>query len=175
MGKEVIMESLKQSGKPINILLAEDNEDDIEITTMAFQEARIKNNLYIVKNGEQAWDYLTRGEGYEDEEKYPAPQLLLLDINMPRMGGLELLEKVKADDRFKTIPVVMLTSSKNDEDVVKIIRKSYSKKYAAFLLRFRQKNDKQKYKEFAKNIRNDILDLKLFTKLHLALVIKLWK
>jgi|TARA_B100000315_G_scaffold215464_1_gene214774 two-component system response regulator len=110
---------ITKNGDPINILLVEDNEDDIEITTMAFEEARIHNNLYVVRNGQDGWEYINRQGKYADEEKYPAPDLILLDINMPKMGGFELLEKLKADEKLKLIPAVMLTSSKNEEDVVK--------------------------------------------------------
>lgn len=119
----------KRKGEPINILLAEDNEDDIEITTIVFEQARIHNNLSIVKNGQEAWDYLNRQGDYQEEEKYPMPQLMLLDINMPKMGGFELLEKIKSHDRFKVVPVVMLTSSKNEEDIVR----SYGKGVAAYI------------------------------------------
>jgi len=119
----------KENGDPINILLAEDNEDDIEITTITFEQARIQNNLFVVKNGQEAWDYLNRQGEYDDERKYPMPDLMLLDINMPKMGGFELLDKVKADEKFKLIPAVMLTSSKNEEDVAK----SYSNGAAAYI------------------------------------------
>ncbi len=121
--------AMNGKGTPINILLAEDNEDDIEITAMAFEQARIQNNLFIVKNGKEAWDYLNRHGEYADEEKYSAPDLVLLDINMPKMGGFELLTKMKADEKFKLIPTVMLTSSKNEEDVAK----SYSNGAAAYI------------------------------------------
>ena len=119
----------KENGDPISILLVEDNEDDIEITTIAFEEARIHNNLYVVKNGQDAWDYLNSQGEYADKEKYPMPDLMLIDINMPKMGGFELLEKMKADEKLKLIPAVMLTSSKNEEDVAR----SYSNGAAAYI------------------------------------------
>lgn len=119
----------KEEGEPINILLAEDNEDDIEITTIAFEEARIHNNLFVVRNGQEAMDYLNCQGEYADREKYPIPDLILLDINMPKIGGFELLERLKKDEKFKLIPTVMLTSSKSEEDIVK----SYSSGAAAYI------------------------------------------
>ncbi len=115
--------------KSINILLVEDNEDDIELTTIAFKEAKISNRLSVVKNGQDALDYLQRKDPYKDKEKFPTPKLLLVDINMPKMGGFALLEALKADAKLKLIPVVMLTSSKSEEDIVK----SYGSGAAAYL------------------------------------------
>ncbi len=128
MGTKILNGDAHQA-KPIDVLLVEDNEDDIELTTIAFNEAKIKNRLFVVKNGQEALDYLQRKDPYRDKEKFPTPKLLLVDINMPKMGGFELLEHMKKDDKLKILPVVMLTSSKNEEDIVK----SYKGGAAAYL------------------------------------------
>ena len=95
---------------PIDILLVEDNEADVKITLRAFQKARIKNNVQVVNDGQAALDFM---------KKFPRPDLILLDINMPKLSGFEVLKKLKADPKVSFIPVVMLTSSKSEEDVLK--------------------------------------------------------
>lgn len=107
------------AGTFINILLAEDNPDDIEITKRAFKEAKLLNKLYIVRDGQEAIDFLFHQGVYNDHLKVPKPGLVLLDINMPKMNGVEVLKKVKEDKVLKTIPVVMLTVSKRDEDIIR--------------------------------------------------------
>lgn len=107
------------AGTFINILLAEDNPDDIEITKRAFKEAKLLNKLYVVRDGQEAVDFLFHQGAYNDPVKAPKPGLVLLDINMPKMDGIEVLKKIKEDKILKTIPVVMLTVSKRDEDIVR--------------------------------------------------------
>jgi len=104
---------------PIDILLVDDNEDDIEITVKAFKKAKIKNNVFETHDGQEALDFIYHQGEFQDEAKYPRPDLILLDINMPKLNGYQVLEKLKADEKFNFIPVVILTSSKADEDVVK--------------------------------------------------------
>ena len=101
------------------ILLVEDNPDDIMITKKAFKEAKILNQVQVVRDGEEAVDYLFHRGQYQDPKSSPTPGLILLDINMPKMNGLEVLAKIKQDAGLKRIPVVMLTSSKREEDVLK--------------------------------------------------------
>jgi len=103
----------------IKILLAEDDEDDIAIALRAFKKSRLANEIQVVRNGEETLDYLFRRAPYENVEQYPSPHLLLLDINMPKLNGLEVLEQLEQHSRLKRLRVVMLTSSKNEEDVVK--------------------------------------------------------
>lgn len=105
--------------KPIDILLVEDDEMDTQTTLRAFEKGKLKNNIFTVRDGQEALDYIHRQGAYQDEGKYPRPDLILLDIRMPKMDGFEVLKKLKADPRTNFIPVVMLTSSKNEEDVVK--------------------------------------------------------
>lgn len=100
----------------IQILLVEDNEGDIMLIEEALQEGKIVNNLSVVKDGEKAIRFLEKEGGYKEEE---APDLIILDINLPRKNGHEVLEYVKKSDSFKHIPVIMLTTSSSENDVVK--------------------------------------------------------
>lgn len=102
--------------KLIKILLAEDNEDDIIMIKDAFARSKIINSFDVVKNGEEALAYLNKEGQYADKER---PGLILLDINMPKKNGFEVLEALKKDPRFDYIPIVMLTTSEREEDIVK--------------------------------------------------------
>ncbi len=137
------MTETMSGGDPINILLAEDDEDDTEIILLAFQEAGVKNNLYIVRNGQEVLDYLDRKDPYQDTKKYPLPQLIFLDINMPRVSGIDALKKLKGDPRHKAIPVIMLTSSKHEADIAE----SYNYGAAAYIVK------SINHKEFIETIR----------------------
>ncbi|MDP3016400.1 MAG: response regulator [Deltaproteobacteria bacterium] len=105
--------------KEIEILLVEDNPVDIEITKRAFEKGKLKNNLHVVRDGEEALDFLYRKGQYADESKAPRPDLILLDINLPRIGGIDVLKTLKADPNLKRIPVTMLTVSDKDEDILR--------------------------------------------------------
>lgn len=102
--------------KPIEILLVEDNPGDVRLTQEALKESKVSNKLMIAHDGLEAWEMLS-GEG--SQETIPIPDLIFLDLNMPRMDGRELLERLKGDDRFKKIPVVVLTTSQSEEDVLR--------------------------------------------------------
>ena len=110
------MNSLRQ---PITILMADDDPDDRLMTQEAFAECRLRNPLKFVTDGEELLDYLHRRGPYDDEQAYPMPGLVLLDLNMPRKDGREVLREIKADPRLQSIPVVILTTSKAEEDVVR--------------------------------------------------------
>lgn len=101
---------------PIEILLVEDNPGDIRLTQEALKEGRIHNNLNVVRDGISALDYLQQKGAYA---KATRPDLILLDLNLPKMDGREVLAKIKSDPRLKRIPVVILTTSKNEEDILK--------------------------------------------------------
>lgn len=103
----------------IKILLVEDNPDDVKITQRAFKKNRLTNGLWVVRDGQEALDFLYHRGEYTDESKAPRPGLILLDINMPRMDGIEVLKRLKGDPKFKRIPVVMLTVSERDEDIIR--------------------------------------------------------
>ncbi len=106
----------KNAGMAIDILLVEDNEGDARLAKEALKESKVKNNLFHVLDGLEAMDFLNRRPPFED---VPHPDLILLDLNMPRMDGREVLEKIKGDERFRRIPVVILTTSKAEEDIIK--------------------------------------------------------
>jgi CheY-like chemotaxis protein len=102
--------------KPAHILLVEDNRMDIELTLDAFKEARIANTIHVAQNGQEGLDYLFGNGKYADRQQYPLPHLILLDLKMPRVDGFEVLRQVKAAPLIKRIPVVILTSSKEEGD-----------------------------------------------------------
>ncbi|MDY6964707.1 MAG: response regulator [Halobacteriota archaeon] len=102
--------------RPINILLAEDNPGDVRLTQEAFKEGKIRNELYVAGDGVEAMAFLRREGEYTD---VPRPDLILLDLNMPRKNGREVLEEIKTDDNLKRIPVVILTTSKAEEDILR--------------------------------------------------------
>jgi two-component system response regulator len=105
--------------KPITILMADDDEDDRLLTREALEESKVLNDLRCVEDGVELINYLRRQGKYADVDAYPWPGLILLDLNMPRKDGRETLKELKADPELKAIPVVILTTSKQEEDMVK--------------------------------------------------------
>ncbi|MBL0689621.1 MAG: response regulator [Pseudoalteromonas sp.] len=105
--------------KPITILMADDDEDDRLLTQDALAESRVLNELHFVEDGVELLEYLERKGKFVDKSISPRPGLILLDLNMPRMDGREALEAIKANPNLKGIPVVILTTSKQEEDMVK--------------------------------------------------------
>jgi len=108
--------SQEKVGKPIEILLVEDNAADVRLTREAFDDAKVLNNLNVVGDGVEAMAYMRREGKYGNATR---PDLVLLDLNMPRKDGREVLAEVKADPDLMRIPVVILTVSKAEEDVLK--------------------------------------------------------
>ncbi|MCF2910513.1 response regulator [Pseudoalteromonas sp. DL2-H2.2] len=100
----------------INILMADDDEDDRLLTQDALQESRVLNNLNFVQDGVELLAYLNNEPPFEDKTKHPRPSIILLDLNMPRMDGREALQKIKSNPTLRSIPVVILTTSKEEED-----------------------------------------------------------
>lgn len=103
---------------PITILLADDDEEDRVMTEEALKESRLANNLRFVTDGEELTDYLFRRGTYADENA-PTPGLILLDLNMPKKDGREALAEIKSDPQLRQIPVVVLTTSKAEEDILR--------------------------------------------------------
>jgi CheY-like chemotaxis protein len=104
-------------GSPITILMADDDVDDRMLTREALEESRVRNNLYFVEDGEELLDYLNRRGKFADAEQAPRPGLILLDLNMPKKDGREALREIKADPDLRRIPVVIMTTSKAEEDI----------------------------------------------------------
>lgn len=104
---------------PITILMADDDEDDRMLTREAMEESRVLNRLYFVEDGVQLIAYLNGSDKYADREQYPMPGLILLDLNMPRKDGREALKEIKSDPNLRRIPVVILTTSKAEEDMLR--------------------------------------------------------
>ena len=106
-----------EAGKPITILLADDDEEDRMLTSEALAESRVSNDLRFVGDGEELLDYLYNRGQYAERDSAPAPGLILLDLNMPRKDGREALREIKADPDLRRIPVIVLTTSKAEEDI----------------------------------------------------------
>lgn len=98
----------------IHILLVEDNEGDIVLITEAFEDIKLKNEISIVRNGEEAISFLEKKNGFENVK---IPDLIILDINLPKINGHEVLQFIKTNDNYKTIPVIMLTTSSSESDI----------------------------------------------------------
>jgi len=110
---------MNTESKPIIILMAEDDPDDRYLTSEALMESRIANELYFVEDGIELLDYLHRRGKYSDPKNSPRPGIILLDLNMPRKDGREALKEIKSDPFLKNIPVVILTTSQAEEDILK--------------------------------------------------------
>ena len=104
-------------GGPIVILLVDDDEEDLQMTVEALRESRLGNDLRMTHDGEELMDYLLRRGQYADPVDSPAPGLILLDLNMPKKDGREALAEIKSDPGLRQIPVIVLTTSKAEEDI----------------------------------------------------------
>lgn len=113
------------------VLLVEDNPRDVRLTQRAFQQAQLTYELQVVRDGDEALAYLTREGRYQDPAESPRPNVILLDLNLPRMGGHEVLRRVKQDPRFQHIPIIVLTTSGRSDDV----RLAYEHGANAYLLK----------------------------------------
>ncbi|MBP1697695.1 MAG: two component system response regulator, partial [Deltaproteobacteria bacterium] len=105
--------------KSATILLVEDDRGDQELTRRALDEGKIRNDLRIVEDGEEALAYLFRRGKYKDPATSPRPDLLLLDLNLPRVDGREVLEQIRADSKLRRMAVVVLTTSRQEEDILR--------------------------------------------------------
>ncbi|MEP6675425.1 MAG: response regulator [Ferruginibacter sp.] len=129
----------------VDVLLVEDNLNDAELTMRELKKHNMANHLFHVKDGEEALEFIFATGRYAESREiaYP-PKIILLDIQMPKVNGIEVLEKIKSDDRTKTIPVVILTSSKEDPD----IKKCYSLGANSYIVK------PVNFEGFAESIRN---------------------
>ena len=108
------MITFRMQGRPVEILLVEDNPADVHLTVEALRDARVHNNLHVASDGEEALAFLRRRNGYGEA---PRPDLVLLDLNLPRKSGREVLVEIKADPDLRRIPVIILSTSASDDDV----------------------------------------------------------
>ena len=106
----------------IEILLVEDNPNDIELTLRAFKKINMVNKVYVVNDGAEALDFIFAEGSYSNRNNYEHPKVLLLDLKLPKVDGLEVLKKMKSDEKTKNIPVVVLTSSREEKDKVESYR-----------------------------------------------------
>jgi CheY-like chemotaxis protein len=106
----------RKSGKPVEILLVEDNPADVRLTQEAFKEGKVLNKLHVTRDGVEAMEFLRQKGKYA---KAPRPDLILLDLNLPKKDGREVLAEIKTDKDLKRIPVVILTVSQTEEDILK--------------------------------------------------------
>ena len=110
------MSAVRESGTPIEVLLVEDDPGDVLMTREAFEDNKVANTLHVVSDGAEAMEFLRKEGSYAGA---PTPDLVLLDLNLPRMDGREVLAEVKADERLRQIPIVVLTTSEAEEDVLR--------------------------------------------------------
>ncbi|MGE3535991.1 MAG: response regulator [Candidatus Tectimicrobiota bacterium] len=117
--------------RQLTVLLVEDNPRDVRLTQRAFKQAGLLHDLRVVRDGDEALAYLQRQGLYNEPESAPRPDVILLDLNLPRMGGHEFLHRVKQDVRFKSVPIIVLTTSERPDD----IRLAYEVGANAYLLK----------------------------------------
>jgi two-component system, response regulator len=125
------MENLRE----VQILLVEDNPNDMELTVRALGKHNLTNKLHVVKDGEEALDYIFATGAYAGRDIADKPDVILLDLKLPKVNGLEVLRKVRSDERTKVVPVVLLTSSTEERDIVesyKLYVNSYISKPVEF-------------------------------------------
>ncbi len=106
-------------GKEVEILLVEDNPNDVKLTLRALKKHNLANKVHVVIDGAEALDYIFTQNQYADRRIEDIPKVILLDLKLPKVSGLEVLEKIKTDERTKSIPVVVLTSSREEIDLIK--------------------------------------------------------
>jgi chemotaxis family two-component system response regulator Rcp1 len=114
-----MMELIETHAEPIVVLLVEDNAGDVRLTKEAFKDAKVRINLHVASDGLEALAFLNRNGPHGSA---PRPDLILLDLNLPKKGGREVLEEIKQDPKLRNIPVVILTTSLSDEDVLQSYR-----------------------------------------------------
>ena len=117
--------------REIKILLVEDLEEHVLIIRKTLEGSRLRNSVFVASDGEEALDFLYNRGDYADKKKYPKPDLILLDLRLPKLDGIEVLEQIKHEEGIKDIPVVVLTSSERDDDIIK----TYEKGVKSYILK----------------------------------------
>jgi CheY-like chemotaxis protein len=133
--------------EPSNILLVEDEKAHAELTKRAMRKAGNANRVDIVSDGEEALDYLYNRGKYSDKKNYPVPVLILLDIKLPGIDGIEVLKRIKNDPNLKRIPVIMLTTSEREEDIVRSYN-HYANSYLTKPVGFKEFEEKIRQLDF---------------------------
>lgn len=133
--------------EPTSILLVEDEEAHAELTVRAIRKAGNANRIDIVSNGEEALDYVFNRGKYADQSKYPTPGLVLLDIKLPGIDGIDVLKQIKEDPNLKKVPVVMLTTSEREEDI-EACYEYYANSYLTKPVGFKDFEDKIRAMDF---------------------------
>ena len=108
--------------KSVEILLVEDNPNDVELTLHAFRKHNLANRVHVARDGAEALDFLFRTGAYKDRHTQNSPHVVLLDLKLPKVNGLEVLQRMKEDAHIRMIPVVVLTSSREDRDITECYR-----------------------------------------------------
>jgi len=130
--------------KLVDILLVEDNPDHAILTKKVLEKNNVANRVHVVEDGEEALDFLYHKGQYSNGDESPRPGLILLDVNLPKLDGFEVLKRLKSDPDYKSIPVVMLTTSSRDEEVVK----SYAEGANSYVAK------PVKFEEFTEKVKN---------------------
>jgi two-component system response regulator len=104
--------------RPVEILLVEDNPYDVELSLLAFKQHNLANHIHVVRDGAEALDFLFGTGAYAGRDLQDSPKIILLDLKLPKVDGLEVLKRIKSDARTQSIPVVILTSSREDRDII---------------------------------------------------------
>lgn len=107
---------------PIDVLLVEDNPEDQELTLRAFKKHNLSNNVFVVEDGAEALEFIFAKGQYQDRSNSNYPKVILLDLKLPKVSGLDVLKKIKSDESTKHIPIVVLTSSKEEKDIIESYR-----------------------------------------------------
>ena len=110
------------NGETVEILLVEDNPSDLELTLRAFGKYKLANRVHVARDGQEALDFLFPGAEAENGSGHRRPKVILLDLKLPKLGGIEVLRRVREDERTRYVPVVILTSSSEEEDIVESLQ-----------------------------------------------------
>ena len=109
---------MEEKERVINILVVEDLESDVFIIRRILEKSNLRNRLFVTMDGEEALDFLYQRAKYADAKKYPRPDIVLLDLHLPKLDGIEVLKEIRGEEKLKDIPVVVFTASESDKDII---------------------------------------------------------